>query len=211
MSALVEQAQLERWQGTNELKKITMIVEEGEQEAAYKLVKCLYTDCVPDLETEGDLRVILGMLMLSDQYQVKAALSLCVQKLEMLTNLAAISWTLANRVMRLPAGYLEKPGFSCLLLKIQVRHANLQSTTMFAVGLSYSASAWVTVCAMLKGGSRAFETPSLDWWLANSRHTLTSCHMGLEAALALYTSKHVTTTYGSSTCNLANRSHCGLG
>ncbi len=128
-----------------------MMVEEGEEVAACRLLQCLYTACLPDIETEVDLRVYLGILMLADQYQVEAALSLCAQKLEMLKDLGAISWELADRVMQLPAGYLEKPGISCLVLKVQVRRARPTSTWTFAVGLFFFASAWISAYEMLGG------------------------------------------------------------
>lgn len=133
----VEQAQLERWQGTGEPKRITMIVEQGEEAAAVRLLECLYSDCLPDLKTELDLRLNLGILMLADQYEVKAALSLCTQQLEMLTDLGMISWELADKIMRLPVVYLETPGISCLVVKIQVRRAQVRSTIMFVAMLSF--------------------------------------------------------------------------
>jgi hypothetical protein len=124
----LEQAELERWQDIDQPKRIKIIVEDGEQAAAFKLVQCLYTECLPDIHTSEDLIEVLGILTLADQYQAEAALSMCVQKLEMMTDLGVITWELAGKVMQLPAAYLEKPGFCYLLTSIQVQCSQLQWT-----------------------------------------------------------------------------------
>ncbi len=121
----LEQAELERWQDIGQPKRIKIIVEDGEQAAAFKLVQCLYTERLPEIHTSEILIEILGILTLADQYQVEAALSLCVEKLELVKDLGVITWELADKVMQLPAAYLEKPGFCYLLTSIQVQYSQL--------------------------------------------------------------------------------------
>lgn len=83
----------------------------------------MYTFSLPDIKTEVDLRDVLHLLMLANQYQVFSVLTLCRQKLQRLRNLGVISWELADKVMKMRARYFEIPGLFCLAEKIQVRHA----------------------------------------------------------------------------------------
>ena len=117
--AAVGQAQLQRWQDASQPKQITLLVDEGQQVAAYKLLQCLSTEHLPLVKSAKDLHEVLDMVLLADQYQVEGIEAVCTAAVTRLESLIPITW--AERVLQLSADCADKPVFQHIIKSIRVK------------------------------------------------------------------------------------------